>query len=138
LRIRVGSGLLPLNLLTIILILVIILFPSRLLQIVLGTPFVLFFPGYVLMTVLFPKREGMSGIERIALSFGMSLVVVPLLGLILNSTSWGITLESTLYAMASFLFITSFVALVRLKQVPVEERFSLELQMMVLRWGKSA
>ena len=72
-RIRIGNGLLPLNLLTIILIVVIFFLPSGVVQIVLGTPFVLFFPGYVLMLVLFAKREKMGGIERVALSFGMSL-----------------------------------------------------------------
>ena len=135
-RIRKGSGLLLLNLLTIILVAVIIFLPSNILRIVLGTPFVLFFPGYVLMAALFPKREGMGGIERVALSFGMSLAVVPLLGLILNATPWGIRLESILYSTATFIFITSIAAWVRLKRVPVEERFSLEFQMTVL--GKSA
>jgi uncharacterized membrane protein len=57
------------------------------------------------MIALFPKREKMGGIERIALSFGMSLAVVPLLGLILNYTPWGIRLESILYSVASFIFI---------------------------------
>ena len=137
-RIRITNGLLPLNLLTIILIVVIIFFPSKVLQIVLGTPFVLFFPGYVLMLALFPKREGISGIARVALSFGMSLAVVPLIGLILNATPWGIRLESILCSVASFIFITSIVAWVRLMRVPVEERFSLEFQMTMLGWGKSA
>ena len=136
--IRIGNGLLLLNLLTIVLIVVITFFPSRVLQIVLGTPFVLFFPGYVLMTALFPKREGVSGIERVALNFGMSLAVVVLIGLILNYTPLGITLETILYSTASFLFITSIAACVRLTRVPVEERFSLEFQMTMLGWGKSA
>jgi uncharacterized membrane protein len=138
LRIRKGSGLLPLNLLNIILVVVITFFPSKVLQFVLGIPFVLFFPGYVLMTALFPKKGKMSGIERVVLSFGMSLAVVPLLGLILYYIPWGINLESILYSTASFIFITSIITWVRLKWVPVEERFSLEFQMTMLGWGKSA
>jgi len=132
LRIRIRNGLLPLNLLTIILVLVIFFLPSGVVQIVLGTPFVLFFPGYALMAALFPKREGISGIARVALSFGMSLAVVPLIGLILNYTPWGIRLESILYSTASFIFITSIVAWIRLMRVPVKERFSLEFQMTML------
>lgn len=137
-RIRKGSGLLPLNLLTIILVEVIAFFPSKVLQIVLGIPFVLFFPGYVLMTALFPKKGKMSGIERVALSFGMSLAVVPLIGLLIYYIPWGINLESILYSTASFIFITSIIAWVRLKRVPVEERFRLEFQMTMLGWGRSA
>jgi len=132
LKIRIRNGLLPLNLLTIILVLVIFFLPSGVVQIVLGTPFVLFFPGYALMAALFPKREGISGIARVALSFGMSLAVVPLIGLILNYTPWGIRLESILYSTASFIFITSIVAWIRLMRVPVKERFSLEFQMTML------
>ena len=137
-RIRIGSGLLPLDLLTIILVLVIFFFPVRVLQIVLGTPFVLFFPGYVLMLALFPKGERMRGIERIALSFGMSLAVVPLIGLIINATPWGITLETILYSTASFLFVISIAAWIRLKRVPTSERFGLEFEMTMLGWGKGA
>ena len=90
------------------------------------------------MLMLFPRREGMGGIERVALSFGMSLAVAPLLGLILNATPWGIGLESILGSVVSFIFITSIVAWVRLMRVPVEERFSLEFQMAMLGCGKSA
>jgi len=33
---------------------------------------------------LFPGKDDLDGIERIALSFGLSIAVVPLLGLALN------------------------------------------------------
>ena len=134
-RIRIGEGLLPLNLLAIILVLVIIFFPSGVLQIILGTPFVLFFPGYVLMTALFPKREGMSGIERVALSFGVSLAVVPLIGLILNYTPWGIRLETILCSVASFIFITSIIARFRRNRLPREEHFGAEFHLTLPSWG---
>ena len=82
--IRVKDELIPLNLLVIVLVAVIILFPSNVLRIILGLPFLLFFPGYTLIAALFIKREGMGSIERVALSFGLSIAVVPLIGLILN------------------------------------------------------
>ena len=133
-RVRIGNGLLPLNLLTIILVVVIIFLPSNILRIILGTPFVLFFPGYALMAALFPKREGISGIERVALSFGMSIAVVPLIGLILNYTPWGIRLESILCSVASFIFITSIVAHFRRNRLPREERF-VALPIALPSWG---
>ena len=137
-KIKIGNGLLPLNLLVILLVVVIIFTPSVVLRIVLGLPFVLFFPGYVLMAVLFPKREGLGGIERVALSFGMSIAVVPLIGLILNYTWWGITLEPTLYSIASFIFVVSVIAWVRRRRLPEEERFNIEFQLRLPGWGGGA
>ncbi len=137
-KIKIGNGLLPLNLLVILLVVVIIFTPSVVLRIVLGLPFVLFFPGYVLMAVLFPKRGGLGGIERVALSFGMSIAVVPLIGLILNYTWWGITLEPTLYSIASFIFVVSVIAWVRRRRLPEEERFNIEFQLRLPGWGGGA
>ncbi|MCK4222104.1 MAG: DUF1616 domain-containing protein, partial [Dehalococcoidia bacterium] len=62
------------------------LFTTGPLRIVLGLPFLLFSPGYALIAALFPKKGSLDGIERIALSFGLSIAVVPLIGLILNYT----------------------------------------------------
>ena len=52
---------------------------------------VLFLPGFTLIKTLFPTRE-IDNIERTALSIGMSLALVPLVGLLLNYTPWGIRL----------------------------------------------
>jgi uncharacterized membrane protein len=38
------------------------------------------------------QRGGIDGIERVALSFGTSIAIVPLIGLVLNLTPWGIRL----------------------------------------------
>lgn len=59
---------------------------------VLGAVFVLFLPGYVLLEALFPKGRDLDGIERFALSVGLSLALVPLVGLLLNYTPGGIRL----------------------------------------------
>ena len=136
-RIKIGNGLLPLNLLVILLIVLIIVSPSSILRIVLGLPLVLFFSGYTLGLVLFPKQEGIDSIERVALSFGVSLAVVPLIGLILNYTPWGITLESMLYSIASFIFVVSIVAWVRRKRLSEGERFDIELRFSLPGWGGS-
>jgi len=109
-RIKLGAGLLPLNLLVMGLVAAVILSPSNMLRTILGIPAVLFFPGYALIMALFPRRRGMGGIERVAFSLGMSLVVVPLIGLVLNTTPWGIRLEPIVYSVASFIFIMSVIA----------------------------
>jgi len=59
-------------------------------RIILGLPLVLFLPGYSLIAALFPRKADLDGIERVALSFGLSLAIVPLLGLVLNYTPFGI------------------------------------------------
>ena len=58
-------------------------------RIIPGLLLVLFLPGYSLIAALFPGRGDPDGIERIALSFGVSIAVVPLIGLALNYTPFG-------------------------------------------------
>lgn len=135
-RVRLGTGLILLNLLTCVLILVVAFFPSDILRIILGIPFLVFFPGYTLMAAVFAKKEGVGGTERVAFSFVLSLAVVPLIGLILNYTSWGITLESILYSLASFIIITSIIAWLRQRRLAEEERFSIDFQVTIPGWGE--
>lgn len=135
-RIKLGDGLIPLNLLAWALILFIIFFPSNILRIILGIPFVLFCPGYTLMAALFTKKEGMGGIERVALSFGLSIAVVPLIGLILNYTPWGIRLEPILYSAASFILIASIIAWLRRRRLTEHERFAIQFQMTMPGWSE--
>jgi len=49
-------------------------------RIILGLPLVLFLPGYSLIAALFPRKDDLDGIERVALSFGLSIAIVPLIG----------------------------------------------------------
>ena len=136
-KIRIGSGLVPQNLLVLLLIVIIIFAPSNVLRIILGLPLILFFPGYTLVLALFPMKEQIGNMERIALSFGMSIATVLLIGLILNYTPWGITIESTLYSAASFIFLLSFIAWLRLSRLVEHERFNLESQMKLPSWRGS-
>ncbi|WP_407356186.1 DUF1616 domain-containing protein [Methanolobus sp. WCC5] len=80
---------------------------------ILGLPMVLFLPGYALIAALFPGKDDLDGIERIALSFGLSIAVVPLIGLGLNYTPWGIRLVPILVFLTNFIIIMSFVAIYR-------------------------
>jgi len=111
------------GILTILLAVVIAFVPSTIARIILGLPFLLFFPGYTLMAALFPKKESLGGVERVALSFGLSIAVVPLIGLGLNFTSWGIRLEPILISLAVFIIAASGVAWYRREKLAPEERF---------------
>ena len=69
---------------------------------VLGGVFILFLPGYMLISALYPRSGELDGLERIALSIGLSLAIVPLVGLIINYTPWGITLTPIMVSLAVF------------------------------------
>ena len=134
-RVRAWTDLILVNVAVLLLITAILAFPSNILRIVLGVPFILFFPGYVLMATLFTRKASMENMQRIALSLGTSIAIVPIIGLILNLTPWGITLESVLSSTTAFIVVMSAVAWVRRKQLPKEERFGLELRMSVPGWS---
>jgi uncharacterized membrane protein len=134
LRFKFGSGLILQSILVILLIAIIIVIPSFVLRIILGLPFLLFFPGYSLILALFPGRDQLGGIERVALSFGLSIATVPLIGLVLNYSPWGITLVSTLYSITGFILFTSFIAWLRLIRLDEQDRFRLTLPLIQLGW----
>ena len=107
-------------------------------RIVVGLPFVLFVPGYALVAALFPERGpddgpdadavestegGITGLERVALSFGVSIAVVPLVGLILNFTPWGIRLVPIVLSLTALEVVLVVLAARRRAELTPEERF---------------
>jgi len=128
--------LLWINVLGITLIVVIGLFPTSFARILLGVPFILFFPGYTLVCALFPKNPELDGTERFALSIGLSIAVVPLLGLVLNYTPFGIRLYPVFVSLFAFTFLMSIATMYRRKKLNVEERFVPSFSMNVPRWGE--
>ncbi|OFV68399.1 MAG: Uncharacterized conserved protein UCP018671 [Candidatus Syntrophoarchaeum caldarius] len=95
-------------------------------RIILGLPLILFFPGYALIAALFPAKGDLDPIERVALSFGLSIAVVPLIGLVLNYTPFGIRLMPILISLSGFTILLSIAATFRIKKLTAEERFSIE------------
>lgn len=77
------------------------------LRYVLGSIYVLFLPGYSLIEALYPGEKELSPLERLALSIGLSLAIVPLIGLVLNYTPWGIRLKP--YVAASSMLIVGLL-----------------------------
>jgi len=83
------------------------------LRAVVGFPLVLFLPGYSLVSTLFPRKDELDTIERIALSIGLSICVVVFIGLALNYTPWGIRLGPVLLALSAFTLIGTAVSALR-------------------------
>jgi hypothetical protein len=85
----------------------------------LGFGFVLSTPGYTFMKALFPTNqtkadsEQLDSIERIALSISLSLALVPIIGLLLNYTPFGITLNPIVISLAAITTLLASIALIR-------------------------
>lgn len=88
-------------------------FPIDLIRWLLGSLFVLYLPGNMLIHFLFPRKESLSCLERFLLSVGLSLAVIPLVGLILNYLPWGIRFAPITISLTIFVVLFAFFALTR-------------------------
>ncbi|WP_247004873.1 DUF1616 domain-containing protein [Halosolutus gelatinilyticus] len=113
---------------------------SRLLRAAIGAPLLFFVPGYVTLSVLFPRATPVSGAagpiaqtrelgdgERAAISFGLSLALLPLLGLAIATTPWGFTAPVVVGAVSGFSVVGSCLAIGRRLAVPASERYRVRL-----------
>ena len=80
---------------------------------VLGGVFVLFLPGFLLISALYARSGEMDELEKTALSIGLSIAIVPLVALVLNYTPWGIRLEPIMVSLALFAEIMAGVCVFR-------------------------
>ena len=94
--------------------------PFVIIRYVLGTVFILWLPGYTFIKALFPTQvpvktssENLDSIERLALSIGLSLALVPIVGLLLNYTPWGIRLEPVTLSLTALTLTFATAALLR-------------------------
>ncbi|WP_223301627.1 DUF1616 domain-containing protein [Haladaptatus sp. R4] len=110
------------------------------LQVALVVPLVVFLPGYVLVSALFPEggdnddrsfkpSENISayaigGTVRVALAATLSVAIVPMIAALANFTPWGVRLHPILYGIVIFTAVTGVVAFVRRLRVPAENRYS--------------
>jgi len=124
------------------------------LRVALGLPFVLFLPGYALVAALFPgaspagpgpgpgagpgASRGLGALERVALSVGLSIAAVPLLGLALNYTPWGIRLAPVVLTLYTFTILLATVALARRARLPPIARPEFALSLPRVGWRAMA
>ena len=111
--------------LALVLVALVFLVPDSLARQILGLVFVLFLPGYAATAALFPEDDQIDGIERVALSFGLSIAIVPLIGLALNFTPFGIRLDPILASVSAFIIAASLVGWYRRVRLPEDERFAI-------------
>jgi hypothetical protein len=104
--------------------------PYIVIRYVLGTIFIFWLPGYTLIKALFPQTppptkpitglthtiQNLDTIERVALSIGLSLALVPIVGLLLNYTPWGIRLAPITLSLTALTLTFATAALLRENQ----------------------
>ena len=88
-------------------------YPIVYIRYVLGSIFVLWLPGFTLIKALFPSKKEMDTIERAALSIGLSLAIVPIVGLLLNFTPCGIRLTPITLSLTALTLTFATAALLR-------------------------
>lgn len=99
--------------------------PLPVLRVPLGLAFILFAPGYVLTAALFPRRDHLDVVERATLSFGLSIAVLPVLTLVLDTLHWGIRpLPIALSLTLWIVFLCAVSAVRRFLTVPAEAAFA--------------
>ena len=95
-------------------------YPLVYLRQIFGAIFVGFLPGYVFIKTLYPSKvpistssENLEAIERIALSLGLSIALVAIVGLILNYTPWGIRLIPITFSLLVLTLVFATASLLR-------------------------
>ena len=96
-------------------------------RIVFGSVYVLFLPGFVISYIFFSKthkhgekkystKGSIDWIERIALSFGLSIAIVPLMVFYLNLIGVGINLLNSFLTILGILFISTGILMYKKKR----------------------
>ncbi len=137
-KIQIKNELILIDILSLFLIAIITLTPFRVVRIILGLAIVLFFPGYTLLTALFPRRTDLDTIKRVVLSFSLSIAVVPLVSLILNYTPWGIRLYPILISLTAFIIVMSVLAGFRRRYILPSERLNISMNLDFTFWAKQS
>jgi uncharacterized membrane protein len=140
----------------------VILPPGSSLRMALAVPILVFLPGYALTVAVFPrsrpqqgngdnwhepqilnpatksrKRAGLSTFERVAASFGLTVALVPLVGLVLAALGLGIGVFSTLIALSVLTVGLVIVGTVRRVKLAPAERYDIPADRWLRQLGGS-
>lgn len=96
---------------------------NTVLEPILGIILILFLPGYAIVSVIFPKKDYLYGIERLALSFAFPLIGLAIILFLTNSTAVLISLKSLSIVISVFTILMVLIGYVRRRGVTDDERF---------------
>lgn len=116
------------------------------LRVALGAPLLLLLPGYVLVATLFPRSTvpetrqrasgssffpkqfwALNGPERAALSFGLSLAILPLFALVVAFSRWSFTVDAVVLGLSLFVFLGAVTSVLTRSAVSPEARFEVSM-----------
>lgn len=137
--------------------------PGRLLV---GLPLLFVLPGYTFVAALFPARpsrtdtsrvdgehiadaaiagrlgrlhqRGVDSAERVALSVGLSAVILPFVGLVLSVVPNGLSTSTVLGSLTAFVLVAAVLAAARRARLPKDQRFSVSIRAAVGTAASSA
>jgi uncharacterized membrane protein len=128
------------NILIIIIVLTLLFFPvatltTGVLRLILGILFVIIFPGYALLSAINPKQTDLGALERLTLSFGVSIAITSFAGLILHFTIWGLGFNSILISISIFILAAAATGYYRQSRLKENERTSFLIKLNIPAWG---
>lgn len=96
------------------------------LRIIFSIPIIIFIPGYLLLSALFPEKtdSGLDVVDRIALAVGISIAIVPLVGIVLFYSPWGLTLQPIIASLEILILSIGAIAIIRWLHTPSEKRYT--------------
>jgi uncharacterized membrane protein len=106
---------------------------SMILRMLFSLLLLLFVPGYALVSVLFPRRGMLTGIERLTLSVVMSIAITILDGFILHYTIWCVRttpIVLSLSGLSALMLLLAFSVRMRLLE---SESFDFDLSAFLVR-----
>ena len=104
------------------------------LRVLLAVIAALFLPGYFIQTIFYPLAQQITNEERIGLSIGLSVAVIPILALILDGFGIPIELHSVVVIESGLLWVAMVLSLIiRRRQLPTE-RFQWYFHPAVSSW----
>ncbi len=97
------------------------------LRIVFGSIYILFIPGFIISYIFFPKsrefdykereKGAIDWIERIALSFALSIAIVPLAVFYLNLIGVKINLINSFFTILGIIIISTIILVIRMRKL---------------------
>ncbi|HSF81727.1 MAG TPA: DUF1616 domain-containing protein, partial [Anaerolineales bacterium] len=90
----------------------------------------------LLQAALFPRRDDLDGVERLGLSLGLSVALVPLLALVLDRLPWGLHLWPIVFGQALLVLALLLAAFIRRLMVPFVEAYAPNLRPDLGAWWR--
>lgn len=136
-KITLSKALIGIMVLNVLLFIFTYFFPVTVVRAVLGIPFILFIPGFVLLSAIIPRHDDMLTSVRLILSFVLSIIVVTCIGLFLNYT-FGIGMVSFIITGTIFVMTVSVIGIIRQSVLPPGDKSILEVSVRIINPASGA